>query len=227
MEQEGLTSWDSRANIVFSDDRPYRTHWLFWAYAHGAGDLMDESNYQAIQGMMEGLDADTSVDDHDPDDWFEGTVGHWTYSSFTVFYVRPYAENGEPTPAGLLAYKISEELADYPILDEDDYSEREWKQFEEEIEEWILPEVKKASGVEFDTMLDDALWDRFENRARYLVSENAARADDISRSDIVDAGRAFAEYHRAVKDRYYSVVAAEHMITDRDAEDSCYYNLIG
>jgi hypothetical protein len=209
MAQEGLTSWDGPGNSSFGDKRPYRTHWSWFAHAPQSDDLVGESNLAYIEDAFAGLDAEYG-EDEDPD-WFIGDIGHWTYSSHRTAFVRPYRADGvTPTEAGELAYELLSRMQNYPLLDESDYFEREWAQFETDMTEYILPDVFRSAGYDGADATDEAIRSRIEWRLFSRISENACRADDVADYVIDDA----AEYAAIVRNRFYAIRGATILIRD-------------
>ena len=80
--------------------------------------LLDQSNAAVINKAMLPF---TNGDD--PDVVFE-SHSHWAVGSVDGFSVRVF-KRGRITKAFRVYHELSERMADYPILDESDYSERE------------------------------------------------------------------------------------------------------
>lgn len=92
-----------------------------WAviYTHNRDSgLLDQSNASVITRAMEPF-----TEDDDPDVVFE-RHSHWAVGHVDGFSVRVFRD-GEITEAFKTYHKLAERIADYPILDESDYSERE------------------------------------------------------------------------------------------------------
>ena len=98
-----------------------------WAiiYTHNRDcGLLDQSNADAIAEAMEpfteGDDPDVVMESHD----------HWAVGHVDGFSIRVY-RNGEITEAFKTYHDLMEQMDGYPILDEEDYSNRElrrpWK----------------------------------------------------------------------------------------------------
>lgn len=91
-----------------------------WAvlYTHNRDSgLLDQSNASAIQKAMEPFtDGDVVFESHT----------HWAVGHVDGFSIRVY-RNGEITEAFRTYHELTERLADYPVLDEDDYSNREFE----------------------------------------------------------------------------------------------------
>ena len=94
-----------------------------WAilYTHNRDSgLLDQSNADAItEAMMPYSDGD------DPNVVFE-SHDHWAVGHVDGFSIRVYRD-GQITEAFRSYHELSERLADYPVLDEEDYSRREYK----------------------------------------------------------------------------------------------------
>lgn len=71
---------------------------------------LDESNSQAALAMMGG--ESETVEVH--------RFGHWACGWFEIIIVAPDSD------AAIVAHDIESALSDYPVLDDLDYSEREW-----------------------------------------------------------------------------------------------------
>lgn len=90
------------------------------------GDILDESNSHALREL---LGAWRNDDDHPVEygaiDWHTG-LGNYIW----------VCVNPELVPTEILEYMIStrESFDDYSVLDESDYSEREWKAWDEALE---------------------------------------------------------------------------------------------
>lgn len=61
------------------------------------------------------------ADEDEAGDWSIERFGHWGPGWFEIIVVRPGTE------AARVAQEISDALEDYPVVDEDDFSEREWE----------------------------------------------------------------------------------------------------
>jgi hypothetical protein len=94
-----------------------------WAviYTHNRDSgLLDQSNAAVIEKTMKPF----TVGD-DPDLVFE-SHSHWACGHVDGFSVRVF-KNGEVTKAFTTYHGLAQQLDDYPILDESDYSEREFE----------------------------------------------------------------------------------------------------
>lgn len=94
-------------------DLPEHQEWLVSPIGHNRdSDECAESNwaYQATQ--LEEIDPEG-------EDHMVGDFGHWACGWFEVVLVRP------GSPAHDLVRNLAERLDNYPLLDEDDFSERE------------------------------------------------------------------------------------------------------
>lgn len=92
--------------------------WAVIYHSHRDSGLLDQSNAAAIESAMEpfteGDEPDVVMESH----------SHWAVGHVDGFSVRVF-RNGEITEAFRKYHELAESLADYPILNESDYSERE------------------------------------------------------------------------------------------------------
>ena len=75
---------------------------------------LDESNYETAEKML-------SEADPDGDTWENHRFNHWNPGWFDILIVKPN------TDAHRVGEEIEKRLEGYPILDEEDHSEREYK----------------------------------------------------------------------------------------------------
>ncbi len=83
--------------------------------------LLDQSNAHVITKVMEQF-----AESDEPDVVFE-SHHHWAVGHIDGFSVKVFDQNGEITPAFRAYHELAERLDDYPILDESDYSNREYE----------------------------------------------------------------------------------------------------
>ena len=139
--------WDRLRDLDDPDD---------WAiiYTHNRDSrLLDLSNADAIAEAMEPF-----TDGDDPDVVME-SHSHWAVGHVDGFSVRVFRD-GEVTDAFKTYHDLAERLADYPILDEEDYSRREYEATLENIADaaWRLKdEYDLPDGWEGDVY--SWLWD--------------------------------------------------------------------
>ena len=94
-----------------------------WAivYTHNRdSDLLDQSNADAIDKALapftEGDNPDVRAEHH----------GHWACGWIDGYAIRVY-RNGQITEAFRAYHELAARLADYPVLDEEDFSRREYE----------------------------------------------------------------------------------------------------
>lgn len=112
----------------WNEENPYAwvEEHLYGDYTNRAG-LMDESNMAFIEKKMKEIDPDQV-------NW---SLNHGAYYSVNIG-IRVYDDNFKLTPAFIVYADMSIEMNDkYPILDEDDYSEREYEATHSNIKEAI------------------------------------------------------------------------------------------
>lgn len=90
---------------------------------HRDSDVLQESNYAVALRVLKAV-RDTGTDDLTPD-VYEQRASHWAVGWVDTIGVRVYDAAGEFTPAWREACTLRGSLEDYPVLDDEDYSERE------------------------------------------------------------------------------------------------------
>ena len=78
--------------------------------------LLDLSNASAIEKALEKFEDDVVFESHN----------HWAVGHVDGFSIRVF-KDGQITEAFRCCHEIFEALADYPVLDEEDYSSREYE----------------------------------------------------------------------------------------------------
>lgn len=128
------------------DDDTDRSQWLIVPVSRtrDSGPL-DESNFASAEKLLEA--ADPSGDDHE-----NHRFGHWGPGWFEMLIVRP------DTKAHRAAQEIAASLENYPVLDDDDLSEREMDEENESWEAWarrdIVLEMAKMADLDSDAFED-------------------------------------------------------------------------
>ena len=101
-------------------DLPDAGNWLVWYTGRQQSGLLDESNRKVTNDRL----AKFAVGD-DPDLVFE-EHSHWVVGHLDGFSARVLGPDGAVTDAFREFCRLNERLDDYPILDEQDYSDREY-----------------------------------------------------------------------------------------------------
>ena len=115
-------NWKRFGSFIWfrDDDIPEPDSWAI-IYTHNRDSrLLALSNAQAVAKAMgpftEGDDPDVVMESHD----------HWAVGHVDGFSIRVYRDGGI-TAAFHTYHHLAERLADYPILDEEDYGRREYE----------------------------------------------------------------------------------------------------
>jgi hypothetical protein len=118
--KESAGNWTSWTCFVWDRERDLDdpNEWAIF-YTHNRDSaLLAQSNADTINEAIEPF-----TDTDDPDVMME-SHSHWAVGHVDGFSIRVF-RNGEITEAFRTYHELSEQLADYPILNEEDYSERE------------------------------------------------------------------------------------------------------
>ena len=105
--------WHRRSEIADADN------WATMYTHHRDSGLIDQSNASVIEKALQPF-----TEGDDPDVVFE-SHSHWAVGHIDGFSIRVY-RNGEITEAYRTYRDLQERIADYSVLDEDDYGQREF-----------------------------------------------------------------------------------------------------
>jgi len=144
--------WHRQSEVADADN------WAIMYTHHRDSGLIDQSNASVIEKALEPF-----TEGDDPDVVFEQHF-HWAVGHIDGFSVRVY-RNGEVTEAFKTYHELRERTADYPVLDDEDYSRREYEATLQNIRDtaWRLKR-------EFD------LSENWEGDVYGWLSENCSRA---------------------------------------------------
>lgn len=139
-------NWHDFTCFVWFRDRELldADQWAVVYTHHRDSGLLDQSNAAAIHREL-----DRFTDGDDPDVVFE-SHSHWAVGHIDGFSVRVFRD-GKITEAFEKYHELAEQIDDYPILDESDYSDREYEATLENIADaaWRLKnEFKLPDGWE-------------------------------------------------------------------------------
>lgn len=159
--------------LRLNDYGQYETHAPTFRHVPNADDLVGESNYEAFIEILNGIDAQ--------DDFEVLGEKDWAFGQTWVVYVRVRDDDGQFTAAWREAVRCLLYIRDdYPILDESDLSEREWKAFED-----AYDETYDRLAREYDD-LDDEDFEDFAASIRLAVDDQYCNEASEWRADAID-----------------------------------------
>ena len=109
--KEQMTSGGIDGYHNFSGDDSDYQDWFGVAGRSRDSDIMEQSNFDGTLNRLGGEGKNVRVERYK----------HWACGWIEEIYVRPKTKQFK------IAKEIEESLKNYPVLDEDDYSEREWE----------------------------------------------------------------------------------------------------
>jgi len=146
---------------------PDNQDWLVAIGQNRDSDALDRSNYECAVKLFEETDPDER--DHE-----QHCFNHWACGWLEIIIVRPDSKAFE------VAKDIEAALADYPVLDDDHYSELEWA----EHSDWIDQECGRVATSINKT--DTGKWQKLNDR--YNTSDVADRLEWWSEHDRSPSG---------------------------------------
>ncbi|MHC2069752.1 hypothetical protein ACYFX5_19955 [Bremerella sp. T1] len=120
--KEATGNWRTFECFVWwrKDDLESPNEWMIHYTHHRDSGLLDQSNAKQIREMLAPF---TAADDPDV---VEESHSHWAVGHIDGFSLRVF-KDGQITEAFRTFHKLMESLATYPILDEEDFSKREYE----------------------------------------------------------------------------------------------------
>ena len=149
------------AHDMGTDEDPDRSEWLVAPVSRtrDSGPLA-ESNFSVFLGIVGGESDDVEVH----------RFGHWGPGWFEIILVRP------GTKAATEAERAESSLDDYPVLDEMDYSAREWEANEET---WRWMSLRDRVGLIREARARCARWGCANPPSVFAARRDEIPADPI------------------------------------------------
>jgi len=95
-------------------------NWMIWYTSGRDAGLLAQSNHNEVASLLKPF-----ADGDDPDVVSE-SHSHWAVGSLAGWSIRVYSNDGQITDAFRAYCDIKDRLEGYPVLNESDYSEREY-----------------------------------------------------------------------------------------------------
>ena len=99
---------------------PDAADWMIWYTTSPQSGLIEESNHAAMAARL------SRYADGDDPDLFREQHSHWVVGTLTGISLRVFRADGTITDAFREFCRIQEAIDGYPILDEQDYADREY-----------------------------------------------------------------------------------------------------
>lgn len=122
---ENVGNWRKFANCIQWDEKDPKTQYLVYFDTGNQADHLEDSNRMVIERELR---------ETDPDNVEFIKDSHWAVGWLNGAIITAIDENGEETAAWLKLIELAGALSDYPILDENDFSEREYNQLMDDIQ---------------------------------------------------------------------------------------------
>lgn len=206
----------------FDRETQYETHGAVMNWANRGDDLIAESNFHV---MLEELNG-TVENDGSVGDVLDRSASHWLVGSLRTIFVRVYLEGWDAakvarvakrapgdvvrlyTPAFRRAVDLLVKLWDYPLLSDDDHSEREHEAWQSVVNDAIdsamndFPDDSETEQVMFYELLTSGY--RSKREPQYVeyrdLYDMFSRGE--SRPDSVDWDAVSNEYARVRSDHF-------------------------
>jgi hypothetical protein len=180
--QQAAGNWrDFNCFVWYRDDIEDAENWgIIYTHNRDSG-LLDLSNATVIEKALQPF---TEADDDDPDVVME-SHNHWAVGHVDGFSIR-VSKNGQITDAFRKYHELAERIAEYPILDEEDYSNRELEATVENIadtawrlkDEYELPDDWQWAVYDWLSDNDSGAVENSDDQGGYPSEESLRAAFD-------------------------------------------------
>lgn len=165
-------------------------NWAIFYTHHRDSGLLDESNAavmaKALERFSHGDDPDLVFESHN----------HWAVGHVDGFSVRVFDRHGEITEAFRGYHELAQRLDGYPILDENDYGNREYEATLENIadaawrlkDEFVLPEGWESEVYGWLSDNDSAEVENIDDNGGYPSEASLEEAFDALGFERVEEG---------------------------------------
>lgn len=164
---------NSPSNFVYYGETPLGdTHAIVHSIAPNIATMLDDSSWEVWTKELDRVDPDSEY-------YTIERFSSWLTPTEHIM-IQLIDESGKPTEVSRLAYELVKRLENYPILDESDYSEREYNASLESIRDY----ARYSSDIDSDTLPEDyvyLVWRELDDSNIY------AEEGYFSDSDLYDA----------------------------------------
>ena len=156
--QECAGNWKEFDSFGWHGKPDWADRAYIWNIEHRDSDMVTASNADAIRAELEPfVELGQAEFQH---------FNHWAYGWCEAAVVMVYDDEGNITDAFKVVVELNDRLEDYPILDEEDYCQREYDEQHECIKD-NLPELRE--GLTVDDDLVHEVWSWIWNNDQYAL----------------------------------------------------------
>jgi hypothetical protein len=181
---EAAGNWQDFDCFVWfrKDELDEPSAWAVIYHSHRDSGLLDQSNAavidKALEPFTEGSDPDVVSESH----------SHWAVGHVDGFSIRVF-RNAEITPAFICYHELMASKADYPVLDEEDYSRRESEATFENIDlaAWRLQQSFDLPE-DWQSSVFDWLWQNNDSALENVDDQGAWPEEDDLEAAFINLG---------------------------------------
>lgn len=126
--KQAAGNWKKFESFAWTGQPENPDDWTLQYVHNRDSETLEKSNAAAIENEMKPfLKGKGALDKNDPD-LVEEHHGHWAVGWIEGYSIRVFNRKGKITPAFEAFHALMERKADYPVLDESDFMEREMEE---------------------------------------------------------------------------------------------------
>jgi len=161
-------------------------NWAIMYTSNRDSGLLSKSNEEVIDKEMEPFVEDGSA--------FSESHGHWACGHIDGYSFRVYDSEGKPTAVCKALCEITMSLEQYPVLDESDYSQKEWDAAIENISYIAHNFVKDVDSDGWCEKVFSWLWDNEQTELENSDGQGAYPSEDSCKRALWSIGLLDGDY---------------------------------
>ncbi len=169
--------------------------------------LLEQSNHDAL---IRHLESDPSL----ADDWQILTVNHWAVGWVEHLAFRAVDDHGAPTRMMRVVKDWFDHLADYPVADDSDYSEKEYEATLKNIEDVGSRFVKSRAPKNWPSKVFKWFWDNDESAVENRNGDGGYPSDEQMKAALRALKLMGREYSRNTSYHGCETAAAQQYAAD-------------
>lgn len=178
-------NWQTFESFCWDDEPPDGENWgIIYTHNRDSG-LVDQSNADQIEKVLSRFEGRTTQREHH---------NHWGCGWLDGWAIKCFRKDGQPTKAIEALRDLYNRLADYPVLDEEDHSRREYEATLENIQSAAERFIGDERPEDWPAQLLTWFWDNDQSAVENVDDQGGYPDDDQCKAALLDLGWLSDEY---------------------------------
>lgn len=203
--KDAAGNWQSFDSFAWMDQPEDAENWFIFYTNNRDSGFLEQSNAAVIAEELKPFIEAGDVN--------EERHRHWAVGWVDGYSVRVFDEKGNVTPAFQKLQEIAEKLDNYPVLDEEDYSKRQYDATLENIQSVGRKMVKKDAPADWPSQVFSWFWDNLQGAVEDDGQDQGGYPSDDEMKQALTALDLISEEHDA--DRAADLEHNERLLTKK------------